>query len=149
MKKELLSVFLALFAFSCGWHNENPPLILSPSLKESPQEPEGLDEYSKHLAFADRYLEEGDYEEALKELKMAAHYSGKKKDPLFYEIKGKVLDALGDTDEAFKCLKKAAWLYYERKDYNKAWQLLAWLNSLKPDSPEVKKLEKKLREEEI
>jgi tetratricopeptide (TPR) repeat protein len=131
-----------------GIATQNPLSMPNPSPRELPKGIEKLDEYYKHLVFANRYLEEGDYAEALSEIETADKYR-KGEDPLFYELKGKIYDAIGDTDKAFKFLKKAAWLYYERGNYDKAWILLGWLNSLKPDDPEVKKLEKRLREEEI
>jgi len=120
---------------------QNPPPRPMPEVKR-------LDKYHKHLFFAERYLEEGDYFEALKEVEVADKYR-KGEDPVFYELKGKIYEGMGDNDKAFECLKRAAWIFYHRGDFDKAWKLLGWLRALKPDSPEVQKLEDKLREEEI
>lgn len=125
----------------------NPLNLQNPPPRPMP-EVEKLDEYYKHLVFAERYLEEGDYPEALKEIKIANKYR-KDEDPVFYELKGKIYDGIGDREKAFGYLKRAAWIFYKKGNLNKAWELLGWMRTLKPDSPEIQKLEEKLREEEI
>ena len=123
-KVKFLLLFYALLIIGCGEKEEKvvylPASSFSPSSvspRELPKGIEKLDEYHKHLLFAGRYLEEGDYEEALAELEKAEKFK-KGEDPVFYELKGKIYDALGDSDRAFESLRKAAWLYYKREELN-------------------------------
>ncbi|MEO2068265.1 MAG: hypothetical protein ABGX27_01975 [Desulfurobacteriaceae bacterium] len=159
MTRLLIVSLISTLLLSCGTDvKEEAISVPAPSqpssFTSSPLPPkqltgiEKLNEYQKHLVFAERYLEEGDFFEALKEIEVAKKFKTKE-DPVFYELRGKIYDGIGDKEKAFEDLKKAAWLFYKEENFDKAWELLGWLRSLRPDSPEVEKLEKSLREEEI
>ncbi len=103
----------------------------------------GLDEYNKRLVYADTNLQAGDYEGALEALKEAERI--RKDDPFLYEMYGIVYKANRDPDKAFLSFKKAGYMYLEKKNFKKAFEMLSWMKTIKYDSKEVTDFEKKLR----
>jgi tetratricopeptide (TPR) repeat protein len=103
----------------------------------------GLDEYHQQLVFAESNIAEGDFEGALYNLTLAEKI--KQNDPRLYEMFGIVHDSMREYKKAMSYYKKAAHLYLKEGNINKTRTMLAWMNSIDMQSPEVKELEEKLK----
>ncbi len=115
--------------------------------KSGPMPPpsvEGLDDYKKFIVFAGRYIEEGDYGNALDSLHSAEKI--RDNDPLLYELLGIVYDSERMSEKAYGYYKKAGEMYLASGNTDKAWNMLGWMRTVKMDSKEVLDFEKRLKE---
>ena len=144
----VLCLLCILFSFPYSSSAQVKPPMTSSEKRQPLPVPDvsGLDEFHQHLVFAEGNIAEGDFEGALYNLTQAETIQ--QKDPLLYEMFGIVHDSMREYKKAMNYYKKAAYLYLKNDNISKARTMLAWMNSIDMHSPEVKELEKKVKEKQ-
>lgn len=87
----------------------------------------GLGELQKMLVFAQRNINEGDFESALENLNEAERLSAG--DARVHEMLGITYDSLRDSERAFGYYKSSGELYFRSGNLHKAWRLLGWMRT--------------------
>lgn len=107
----------------------------------------GLDEYTKQLVYASRNIEEGDWTMATHNLLNAEKL--KADDPHLYEMFGIVYDSDREPQKAFDNFRKAADMYFNAGNIDKAWKMLGWMRTFNIAAKDVDLFENRLRERQV
>lgn len=102
----------------------------------------GLEGFELHMSYADRYVQEGDYESALAELQSAKTFNDEH--PALYEMLGIVYDAQRDNENAFDNFLRAGRMYRDAGDSDRGMRVIGWLKTIK-STPDVQQLEQEIR----
>ena len=151
MERTLLILFFLciLFFFPYSSSAQGKPSIMPSSEKRQPlpvPDVSELDEFHQHFVFAESNIAARDFDGALYNLTHAEKIQ--QNDPLLFEMFGIVHDSMREYKKAMNYYKKAAHLYLKNDNISKARTMLAWMNSIDMHGPEVKELEKKLKEKQ-
>jgi len=107
----------------------------------------GLDEYTRQLVYASRNIEEGDWTMAMNNLQNAAKL--RTDDPHLYEMFGIVHDSDREPLKAFENFRKAADMYFNAGNIDKAWKMLGWMRTFDIATKDVDLFENRLRERQV
>jgi tetratricopeptide (TPR) repeat protein len=102
------------------------------------------------LVFAQRNIEEGDFESAIENLNEAKKL--RTNDPRLYELLGIAYDSERDSEKAFDYYRRSGELYFKSGNIDRAWTMLGWMRTAavnQEDRDQIALFEKKLRERQL
>jgi Tfp pilus assembly protein PilF len=159
MLKRFSSMLLLSFLLGCATTPPQPSLQYPPpeSTKKIPSQElpltykvdvKKLSECEKHLIYVDQYITASDYDSARDELKEAEKVCSPE-DPTFVYLKAVYYDVLEERDKAFQLYYKALRLFMKNGNMEGAFKAYSGMLSIKPFSPEVRKVKKYFEDDDF